>query len=73
LQPPPPQEPAGAPHGIGEGLAWDWTAKVDSCCSSFLLLQVGHSGSREPMTIASKRFPQSSHLYSKIGISFASM
>jgi hypothetical protein len=48
LQPPPlpaPQEPEGAPHGMELAvLECAFTAKVESCCSSFLLLQEGHSG-----------------------------
>jgi hypothetical protein len=72
LQPPPvpaPQDPGGAPQGIDVvALECALTANVESCCSSCLLLQEGHSGSREPITMASKRLPQSSHLYSKIGI-----
>jgi hypothetical protein len=75
LQPPPPlapQEPDGAPQGMdGAALESAFTAKVDSCCSRFLLLHEGHSGLREPITMASKRLLQSSHLYSKIGIYLA--
>ena len=55
----------------GAALECAFTAKVDSCCSRFSLLHEGHSGLREPITMASKRLPQSSHLYSKIGINLA--
>jgi hypothetical protein len=63
-----PQDPAGAPQGVALELLPALTANEESCCSSFLLWQEGHSGLREPITIASKRLPQFSHLYSKIGI-----
>ncbi len=55
-----PQEPAGAPHGMAL-LPEDAerAEKVDSCWSNLLLLHSGHSGLRDPRTMASKRLPQS--------------
>jgi hypothetical protein len=69
VPPPPPHAPVGAPQGIDRvELVPPLTANVESCFSSFLLWQAGHSGLREPITIASNLLPQSLHLYSKIGI-----
>jgi hypothetical protein len=70
VPPPPPHAPDGTPQGIDPaGLEFALTANVESCFSSFLLWHEGHSGLREPITIASNLLPQSLHLYSKIGIS----
>ena len=47
------------------------TAKVESCCWSLPLWQAGHSGRalpRELITRASKRWPHSLQMYSKMGI-----
>src|SRR5262249_12810106 len=68
--------PSGLPHvpqGPAELAANDspdlpWTAKRESCWSSFLLSHLGHFAAFDPITMASKWWSHSRQIYSKIGI-----
>ena len=66
-----PQLPQGPGAGREEGLLLGPTAKAESCCSSRLPLQEEHSGRpprRELITRASKWWPHSLQMYSKMGM-----
>jgi hypothetical protein len=64
-----PQLPQGPGAEREEELLLGPTAKVESCCWSFALWQDGHSARFEPRTTASKWWPHSWQMYSKMGIS----
>ncbi len=51
-----------------DGLSVPCAAKVESCCSSSVLLQAGHWDCFDPKTMASNLCPQPLQMYSKIGI-----
>ena len=64
-----PQLPQGPGEGREEALLLGPKAKAESCCSSLAPLHDGHSARFEPITRASKEWPHSLQMYSKMGTS----